>query len=150
MKVMLLQHGDAKPENIDPARSLSEKGEKQVEKAAEFFKRLPFYPDVILHSGKQRARESAEIICFALGGIRIEERKGIGPNDDIMPMVSEIMRENRSLMIVGHQPFLGKLASALLQKDVPVVDLENASPLILKKIENGFVIDTYVKNEYLR
>lgn len=149
MKVMLLQHGDAKPENVDPARPLTEKGEQQAKKAAEFLKRLPFYPDLIVHSGKKRALETAEIICFALGGIRLEERKGIGPNDDIAPLFDEIIKETRSLMIVGHQPFLGKLASKLLKMEVPVIDLANASPLILTKTAEGFVVDTYIKNEYL-
>lgn len=149
MKVILLQHGDAKPENIDPTRSLSEKGEQQARKAAEFLKRLPFYPEVILHSGKKRALETAGIICFALGGIRLEERKGIGPNDEIESLYIEIMREMRSILVVGHQPFLGKLASRLLGKDTPVVDITHASPLILAKLGESCIVDAYIKNEYL-
>lgn len=149
MKVILIQHGDAKPENVDPSRPLSEKGEMQVKKAAEFLKRLSFYPDVILHSGKKRALETAEIICFALGGIRLEERSGMGPNDDIGPLYGDIMRETRSILVVGHQPFLGKLVSALLQKETPLVDITNASPIILSKTGPAFIIDTYIKNEYL-
>ncbi|MCX7677851.1 MAG: phosphohistidine phosphatase SixA [Spirochaetes bacterium] len=150
MKIILLQHGDAKPENIDPSRPLTEKGQLQAKKAAEFLKRLPSYPDVIMHSGKKRALETAEIICFALGGIKREERSNLGPNDDVQPFLNEILGETRSILVVGHQPFLGKLASALLKTSVPVVDLTNASPLILSRTEDGFVIDTYIKNEYLR
>jgi hypothetical protein len=53
---------------------------------------------------------------------------------------------------VGHQPFLGKLASALLDAgcDRQVVDLSNASPLILVNSGDGFVVDTYFKNEYIK
>jgi phosphohistidine phosphatase len=150
MILILLQHGEAKPETIDPERSLSEKGEQQARKAADFLKRLPFYPDLIVHSGKKRAKETAEIICFALGGIKIEERKGIGPNDDIAPLKMELLRENRTILVVGHQPFLGKLASALMEKEPPVVDLQNASPLVMAKSGDVFVIETYIKNEYMR
>jgi len=145
----LLQHGDAKPETVDPERSLSEKGEQQARKAADFLKRLPFYPDLIVHSGKKRSKETAEIICFALGGIKLEERAGIGPNDDIAPLKTELLRENRTILVVGHQPFLGKLAASLMEKEPPVVDMQNASPLVLAKSGESFIIETYIKNEYI-
>ena len=113
---------------------------------------MPFYPDIILHSDKKRSIETAEVICFALGGVKMELREGIGPNDAIAAIKDEITAARSSVMIVGHQPFLGKLASALLDAgcDRQVVDLSNASPLILVNSGDGFVVDTYFKNEYIK
>jgi phosphohistidine phosphatase len=152
MKIFLVQHADAVPKETDPGRPLSEKGKAQAKRAAEFLRKMPFYPEVILHSDKKRSIETAEVICFALGGVKMELRKGIAPNDDIEELRKEIMSLKKSVMIVGHQPFLGKLASALLDAgcDRQVVDLSNASPLILVNSGDGFVVDTYFKNEYIK
>lgn len=152
MKIFLVQHADAVPKETDPERPLSEKGAMQARRAAEFLKKIPFYPDIILHSDKKRSIETAEIICFALGGVRMEPREHIGPNDDIAGLKSEILASKKSIMIVGHQPFLGKLASALMgaEDGRQVVDINNASPLILVNSGEGFVVDTYFKNEYMK
>ncbi len=152
MKIFLVQHADAVPKEADAERPLSEKGKAQAKRAADFLKKIPFYPDIILHSDKKRSIETAEVICFALGGVRMELRERMGPNDDIAAIQSEITASKKSIMVVGHQPFLGKLASALLGAvdGRQVVDIANASPLILARAGDAFVVDTYFKNEYMK
>lgn len=152
MIVYLVQHGDALPETVDPERPLSEKGETQVAKLSGFLKKLPVYPGIILHSGKLRAKQTAEALSLALGGIRLEERPFLNPNDRIEPAKSEIAAYEKTLMIVGHMPFLGRLASSLLivrEKD-PLVEIAQASLLALRRTEDGYTIDCFIKNEYLK
>ena len=82
----------------------------------------------------------------------MEQRDHINPNDDIARMIEEIGAARKPLMISGHMPFLGRLAARLLFGDEKkeIVDMANASPLILVKKEEGWVVDTYIKNDYIR
>ena len=45
------------------------------------------------------------------------KHEGLAPNDPIGPVKSELIHARDDLMIVGHLPFLSKLASALLVGD---------------------------------
>jgi phosphohistidine phosphatase len=152
MRLILVQHGDALPENVDPERSLSEKGRMQAQRLAEFIKHLPPYPEVIIHSGKKRSKETAEIISFGLGGIRMEERSYLNPNDSIMRMLTELRDTWENQMIIGHMPYLGRLLSSLLfgNENGNFIEITNCSPVILKKDVDRYVLETCIRNEYLR
>jgi len=115
MKLYLIQHGEATTEEVDPSRLLTVKGRSDVQKISSFLKGAGVRPGDILHSGKTRARQTAEIIAASLGpDFKIKERGGLGPNDPVMALTKEIPGMANDLMIVGHLPFLGKLASLLL------------------------------------
>ncbi|HDD66024.1 MAG TPA: phosphohistidine phosphatase SixA, partial [Nitrososphaeria archaeon] len=62
MKVYLVQHGEAKREEEDPARPLTEEGKREVEDVARFLAELGVRVDRILHSGKLRAAQTANIL----------------------------------------------------------------------------------------
>lgn len=69
----------------------------------------------IRHSGKLRARQTAEIMAEHLSprhGVR--ETEGLGPNDDPEKARAELEAARQPLMFVGHLPHLSRLASALL------------------------------------
>jgi phosphohistidine phosphatase len=152
MKVFLVQHGEAVPEEVNAERPLSEKGRDQAHRAAELIKKMPEYPALILHSGKKRARETAEIISFTLGGVRMETREYLNPRDDTAAVSKELAGSELSVMVVGHMPFLGKLASRLfgLDEERETVDIMQASPLVFSRYGRAYVLDTYIKNDYLR
>ena len=115
MKVYLVQHGEATTETTDPSRPLTAKGRSDVHRIASFLKSRGVHPGVILQSGKTRARQTAEIIATELGpAFPVKEREGLAPNDPVTALAKEISGTADDLMIVGHLPFLGKLASALL------------------------------------
>ena len=115
MKLYLIQHGEATTEEIDPSRPLTAKGRSDVKKAASFLKGAGVRPSDILHSGKTRARQTAEIVAAQLGAAyHITERNGLAPNDPVSALASELSGMANDLMIVGHLPFLGKLAAMLL------------------------------------
>ncbi len=62
MLVYLVQHGQAKAKDIDPDRHLTEQGINDVEKISAFLKTAKLTVDVIWHSGKARAAQTAEIL----------------------------------------------------------------------------------------
>ncbi|MBI5966439.1 MAG: phosphohistidine phosphatase SixA [Deltaproteobacteria bacterium] len=115
MKLYLVQHGEATTEEVDPSRPLTAKGRLDVKKIASFLKGSPMGPVPIHHSGKTRARQTAEIIAVHLGPeCRVQEKDSLAPNDPVQGLAKEVSEMTGDLMIVGHLPFLGKLASSLL------------------------------------
>lgn len=115
MKLYLIQHGEATTEEVDPSRPLTAKGRFEVQKMTSFLKGASLGPMVILHSAKARARQTAEILATQLGpDFQVKEREGLTPNDPVKGLANEMSEMANDLMIVGHLPFLGKLASMLL------------------------------------
>lgn len=116
MKLYLIQHGEAKTEKEDPERSLTERGEEEVKRISEAAKRLNIRPSKLYHSGKLRAKQTAEMIAGALkmSGPSVQAVQGLNPNDDVQPWAERISKESEDLMFVGHLPFLDKLASLLI------------------------------------
>ncbi len=115
MKLYLIQHGEATSEQVDPLRPLTKKGQEDVIKIASFLREAEIKPALIYHSGKMRARQTAEIIASALALKElIKERRLLLPQDDIKDLVQEISQKAEDLMIIGHLPFLSKLASFLV------------------------------------
>jgi len=115
LKVHLIQHGEATTEEVDPSRTLTAKGRSDVQRITSFLKNAGVHPGLILHSGKTRARQTAEVIAAQLGpDCHVKEREDLAPNDPVTNLTKEISGMADDLMIVGHMPFLGKLASLLM------------------------------------
>jgi phosphohistidine phosphatase len=114
----LVQHGEAKAKEEDPERPLTERGRKAVEHVAVWSARMGLNVDQIRHSGKRRAEQTAEIFAQHLkvpeGVVAVS---GLAPNDDVVPVARALEQETRTLMLVGHLPFLSRLASQLLVND---------------------------------
>ncbi len=118
MKLYLVQHGEAVSGDINPSRPLTKKGREDVEKIANFIKESGIKIDIIWHSTKTRAIETAQIFAQKLSqGVLIEQKEGLSPNDPIKNIFEEIMACKADIMIVGHLPFLQKLASFALVND---------------------------------
>lgn len=118
MELYLVQHGEAKSEAEDPERSLTEKGQRDVERVAEWASRVGLRVTQIRHSGKRRAEQTAAILAERLkpsaGVIAVA---GLAPNDDVTALAATLQQETESVMVVGHLPFLSRLASLLLVGD---------------------------------
>lgn len=115
MKLYLVQHAKAASEQADPERPLTEEGRRDMQKVAAFVEPLDLCVDCLWHSGKKRAAQTAEVLAEAVevkGGAMA--RDGLGPNDDVAVLRDELSRSRQDIMIVGHLPFLSKLASLLL------------------------------------
>ena len=85
-----------------------------MQNLAAFLRPLDLSVAAVWHSGKTRAAQTAEILAAALAGPpQVVQREGLAPNDPVDPTRAELSGGRHDLMIVGHLPFLGKLASAL-------------------------------------
>ena len=115
MKLYLVQHAKAASKDIDPERSITEEGIREVRKVTAFSKSLNLSIDYLWHSGKKRALQTAEFLAEVITIDKEQTgRDGLAPNDDVRVMESEIMSLKQDIMIVGHLPFLSKLTSLLL------------------------------------
>ncbi|MBI1966752.1 MAG: phosphohistidine phosphatase SixA [Gemmatimonadetes bacterium] len=118
MNIYLVQHGEAKPEQADPSRPLTERGRREVERMAHAAGRLELALARICHSGKLRAQQTAEIFAARLrpaGGLR--QLAGLAPNDDPAIAAQYVAVMTEPEMLVGHLPHLSRLASLLLIGD---------------------------------
>ncbi|MFC1755398.1 phosphohistidine phosphatase SixA [Thermoproteota archaeon] len=114
MRLYLVQHGQALFREQDPERSLSDEGVAQTQKIADFFKGKDLSVDIIWHSQKARAIQTAHILSNVISHQTIEERHDLNPMDSADMVAQELIGLNKDVMIVGHLPFLQKLASLLL------------------------------------
>ena len=119
MRAYLVRHAKPVESYIDPARPLSKEGISEIEKIADHLAGLgDVSPEVIIHSGKERARQTAEVLASRLdppGGIR--EEGGLSPNDDIEGW-DAYLASSPGAMIVGHMPFMGLLSCELTKGEV--------------------------------
>src|SRR5512135_2477738 len=101
MKLYLIQHGEAASEEANPSRPLTKKGAHDVEKIASFLKQAGMGSVFIRHSGKLRAKQTAEIIAASFGSApRVQEAGNLSPNDPVQNLVEEAQKMTADLMIV--------------------------------------------------
>lgn len=133
MTIYLVQHGKCLSKAQDPQKGLSEEGMDDVRRIARVASDYGISVDEILHSGKKRARQTADLMAEALGPPKgVRAISGINPLDDV-PSYAGTLDVSSRCMIVGHLPFLEKLAAYLItgQDQQPVFKLQNGGILCL-------------------
>ncbi|MBN1799438.1 MAG: phosphohistidine phosphatase SixA [Spirochaetales bacterium] len=144
MKLYLIQHAQAKPKQEDSNRGLTDEGKKTIQKTARFFGSINPEIAEIRYSTKLRSKQTAELLAGALnktGLLKVYE--GMTPKDPVEPLVHELHTAAHSLVIVGHLPFLSKLASELLCQDhtIQPVAFYNAGIVCLLKNNDHWQVD---------
>ena len=112
--LVLVHHGDAVGPDVDPMRPLSSTGRAATERLASAAAARGLKPDAIWHSGKLRARQTAEIfwkVCnpFAL----LTAERVLLPDDPPQWMRDRLSGETRRILMVGHMPYLPRLLAML-------------------------------------
>jgi phosphohistidine phosphatase len=133
MAIYLAQHGKSYSKEEDPERNLTHEGIAEVGYISEVIKDKGIFVSCIKHSGKKRAKQTAEIFKSILNPERgIEEIDGICPNDPVKPFAEKLKFE-QFVMFVGHLPFLEKLISQLINgnPEKPVLKMQNGGVVCL-------------------
>lgn len=114
-----------------------------MEKVAGFLKNATIFVEEIWHSGKPRALQTAQILAGAvlLKG-KISAHDFLQPNDSPEKIAREIEERNADLMIVGHLPFMGYLASFLLSglEQSDLVAFERGAVLCLERFNRKWMV----------
>jgi len=138
MNIYLMQHGKPVPKEKNPDKPLSDRGRDDVRKMADFLKKAGIQVETVFHSGKTRARQTAEIINSKINpGKESQKREGLSPLDDVKAIAEGIKQGQKDFMIVGHLPHLGKLISLLITGSDPsqVVSFQQGGVVCLRTNE---------------
>jgi phosphohistidine phosphatase len=138
MSLYLVQHGKSLAKEIDPDQGLSDEGIKEINIIADTARMYKVRVNEILHSGKKRARQTAALFSEKLGAPPVSATEGLNPMDD--PIIkAAALDPGANLMLVGHLPFMERLASYLTTGSVDyiVFKFQNAGIVCLDKQENS-------------
>ncbi len=134
MRVYLLRHAIAAERGsaafVDDDRPLTEEGKEKMSKAAKGLASLISEIDVILTSPLIRAHDTARIAARAL---RAESKVQVckelaagGSLKNLMTYLSKF-RSLNNIMLVGHEPDLGFIASLLLGSENSIIEFKKGS-----------------------
>jgi phosphohistidine phosphatase len=128
----LLRHGvaaDATAELSDADRPLTADGARKIQRIARGLKRLGFRPDLVLTSPLRRTQETAALLAEVDPAVTVEIYPPLAPGHGAVDVLAGLRayRGKRRIVLVGHQPDLGELASHLLTGSV------SRAPLPFKK-----------------
>jgi phosphohistidine phosphatase len=140
MFLYLVQHGEAKREEEDPARGLTEKGIQDARNVSVYAKKLNVKASRIYHSGKTRAMQTAQILADHLNPEKgMSGTDGLTPMDDPSIWAKRIAGMSEDIMLVGHLPYLAKLAGLLLcgDKEKMFIDFKMGGIVCLKRFDDG-------------
>lgn len=111
MNLILWRHAEAHPGEPDLARELTKKGRRQAKAMAEWL--TPFLPrhTKVLCSPASRTRQTADAL-----GLRYELRDDLAPDADEAQILHACgwPGANETVIVVGHQPTLGRAAALML------------------------------------
>ena len=120
MDLYLMQHGEATTEAENPERPLTEAGRAAVERVSIRARAAGVHVGVCVHSGKLRAEQTALLFVGQLGGqADVSAREGLAPKDAVAPAAQWLRTatEHNAMAVIGHLPFLDRLASLLVAGD---------------------------------
>ena len=143
MQVYLVQHGLAKSKDEDPERPLTEIGRQEALRVARAAASAGVRPAAILHSGKARAEQTAEIFAAHTEPPQgVQAVEGLDPNDEPERARERVAQATAPLMLVGHLPHLSRLAALLLAEDPEreIVAFRNAGVVCLERGDRGFAV----------
>jgi phosphohistidine phosphatase len=110
----LVHHGDAVGPEVDPRRPLSEQGREDVLRLAAEAAERGAHPTVVWHSGKLRARQSAEAFWRACNALApLSATRDLQPEDPPDWIRDRLRGETRDILIAGHYPHLPRLLTLL-------------------------------------
>ena len=111
MDLILWRHAEAEEGEEDMSRPLTERGRKQASKMAHWLKQQDFKSLRILVSPAVRTQQTAQAL-----GLPFETDRSLGPEACVSALIaaSGWPTARGTVIVVGHQPALGRMASLLL------------------------------------
>ncbi len=114
MRLYLVQHGEAVSKEENPDRPLTGKGENDVQAVGRLLEQADAAPARVVHSGKTRARQTAEILAGATGAPEPEEAEfDLDAKASTDGLAAATADWHEPVMVVGHQPFMGNAVGRL-------------------------------------
>ncbi len=140
MRLYLVQHGEAAPKQADPERPLTPQGRTDVAGLADFLRTRGVTAARVVHSGKLRAAQTAEILAAALApGVTPEAESGLDPKDPVGPFAARLAGRREDAIVVGHLPFMARCVALLAAgtEDAELVAYRPGSVVALERQDDG-------------
>ncbi len=154
MKLYCVRHCEANAVDVDSERGLSAQGLEDANKLGEHLRQQQIIIPEVLHSGKKRAEETAEILAKACEAENIIATPVLLDDmADVNVIVDMAKTWVSDTMLVGHMPFMANLVSALVMELTDNMQLVTYVPgtiVCLHLVDGGrWVIDWVLKPENL-
>ena len=138
MRLYLLRHSELSRGKKDASPKLTSKGIKSLESLSEFIDKEEL-SDIseIRHSPEVEAKETAKQFKKNNGlKVKVREVPLLEPYGDFRILASILEGGDETLLLVGHQPNLGMLASYLLTRDsnTELIKIRKSGFLCLERI----------------
>jgi phosphohistidine phosphatase len=148
MNLFFLRHGKAEPRSPkwrpDGKRPLTREGEKRMAEVARGAQALGLSFDLILTSPYARALRTAEILADIFGDKKLFETNNLVSEAEPKNIIDEINENFASVeqvVLVGHEPFMTRLISALISGEggAAAIDLKKSGlcKLSIEKLTFG-------------
>ncbi len=138
MHLFLVHHGEAVGPEIDARRPLSDIGRAEVDRLAGKAAARGAKPQVVWHSGKLRAKQTAEAYwrsCNALA--EFSATRDLQPDDPPQWIRDRLRGETRNVLITGHFPHLPRLLAVLVTGGEASVDFPVNGVVALASDDEG-------------
>jgi phosphohistidine phosphatase len=118
LRLLILRHAKAIPYagRDDYERTLTDRGRADAGLIGAHIAKQESSPDLVVHSGAARARETADIVLRQLpGGIEVATEAAIydASRIAILQVIQELPDDSPNVMMVGHNPGVAEIARAL-------------------------------------
>jgi phosphohistidine phosphatase len=114
LHLFLVHHGDAVGPDVDFRRPLSARGRADVDRIAAEAAARGVKPAVVWHSGKLRAKQTAEAFWRACNALaELSATRDLQPDDPPAWIRDRLRAEPRDVLIAGHIPHLPRLLALL-------------------------------------
>jgi phosphohistidine phosphatase len=132
-RITLLRHGHADEHPDDFSRPLSDVGRAGAVQAGRELVRAGWVPALLITSAAPRALETAELVaraCNYEGPLQVERGLYLASDTRCLAMLRRAPSAAASVLLVGHNPGLSRLARDLCQSSDDLSPAEYASVLL--------------------
>ena len=125
VRVHFIRHAQAVTRSTqlaDEYRALTCRGRKRFRQVAACLKKTDFNPDLIITSCKIRAVQTADILAESLlfnSDIMISTELSTMHDITVIEKILTTANECEEIVIIGHEPYLGRIVSSLLNLAPP-------------------------------
>jgi phosphohistidine phosphatase len=113
MELLLVRHAIAAPGKRDDARPLTAEGREKFRREVDGLGRLGLRVDLLAHSPKLRAVETADLLVPLLSSKGSTEVLSVLADPPGEPLLAWLAGAGECVALVGHQPWLGQLLAWL-------------------------------------
>lgn len=141
-ELLLLRHGIAEPRQegrADAVRALTAAGRRRCAAVLERLRQRGLAADRLLSSPLVRARQTAELAVQADLAPALELAESLAPGGSPLPQLATWLAslptqagQRPRLLLVGHEPDLGELASALIGAPAGAIALRKSGLALLR------------------